>query len=300
MENVGLAIFNVLLVVCAAPLLDGVLRQVKARIHSRQGPPILQTYFDLAKLLVKEDQRGVNQLLFAWAPVVCMASVILSALFVPMAGLSPLGFSGDAIVFLYVLTMAPLCMCLGGMASGSPYAYAGANREIMTLMAVEPVVAICLITSGIRAHSLNLADCVNAYAAGAPALSMIIATIAFFLILPAELSKVPFDQAEAETEIMEGPLIEYSGRKLALFKWSFYAKQIVLITLFVEWFLPWPHMNFVPLDILATLIKVVIVAVIIEVIAQIFPRFKIHQSIRYFYAVVAFSVGGLVLAVMGL
>ncbi len=300
MTNIAVGVFNILLVLLAAPLLDGVLRKVRARIHSRQGPPVLQTYYDLAKLMVKEDQSGANNFLFNAAPVICLGSVLLAALFVPMGGVVPLGFSGDILVLVYVLTLAPIFLCLGGMASGSPYAYVGVNREIMLLMVVEPVLAVALISTAVKANSLMLAQCIDRYVSSAPEISLIVGAIAFFLILQPEVSKVPFDLAEAEQEIMEGPLIEYSGRKLALLKWSMYSKQIVLIGLFTGVFLPWPGTGFLPFGILIALVKILVAAVLVEVVAQVFPRLKINQAVRYFAIVIAVALTGLALAVMDL
>jgi formate hydrogenlyase subunit 4 len=159
---------------------------------------------------------------------------------------------------------------------------------------------VSLITAAIKAHSLMLSTCVERYAAGVPEISLIIGAIAFFLILQPESGKVPFDLAEAEQEIMEGPLIEYSGRKLALMKWAMYSKQLVLIALLVGTFFPWPKTGFLLLDVGITLIKIFIGAVLVEVIAQVFARLKINQAIRYFAIVVAVAMTGLILAVMGL
>jgi formate hydrogenlyase subunit 4 len=224
----------------------------------------------------------------------------MAALFVPMGGVIPMAFSGDILVLIYVLTIAPVFMCLGGMASGSPYAYVGVSREIMLLMVVEPVMAVTFIVTAIKANSLMLSTCIARYASSPPDISMIIGAIAFFLVLQPEVGKVPFDIAEAEQEIMEGPMIEYSGRKLALLKWSLYSKQIVLIALLVGAFFPWPRTGSLPLDILLNLVKILIGAVLVEVVAQVFARLKINQAIRYFAIVIAVAVTGLILAVMGL
>jgi formate hydrogenlyase subunit 4 len=298
--HVVIGVFNVLVVLIAAPLVDGILRKVRARIHSRQGPPVFQTYYDLAKLMVKEDQGAVNNFLFNAAPVFCLAAILMAALFVPMGGVIPLGFAGDMLVLIYVLTLAPVCMCLGGMASGSPYAYVGISREIMLLMVVEPVLAVTLIATAVKANSLMLTNCIERYVSSPPDISLIIGAIAFFLILQPEVGKVPFDLAEAEQEIMGGPLVEYSGRKLALLKWSMYSKQIVLIALLVGTYFPWPKTGRLPLDVAITLVKILITAVLVEVVAQVFARLKINQAIRYFAIVIAVAVTGLVLAVMGL
>jgi formate hydrogenlyase subunit 4 len=298
--HVAIGVFNILVVLVAAPFVDGILRRVRARIHSRQGPPLMQPYYDLAKLMVKDDQDGANSFIFNTAPFVCLASILLAALFVPMGGIVPLGFAGDMLVLVYILAMAPVAMCLGGMASGSPYAYIGVNREIMLLMMVEPVLAITLIAMAIKSQSLILANCIDRYVSSPPDISLIIGAIAFFLILQPEVGKVPFDLAEAEQEIMEGPLVEYSGRKLALLKWSMYSKQIVLLALMVGTYFPWPKTGSVVLDVVITLVKILIMAILVEVVAQVFARLKINQAIRYFGIVIAVAVTGLVLAVMGL
>jgi formate hydrogenlyase subunit 4 len=298
--NFIIGIFNLLLVLLAAPLLDGVLRKVRARIHSRQGPPVLQTYFDLAKLMVKEDQAAVNNFIFAAAPVACLGSVLLASLLIPMGGVVPLGFGGDVVFLIYVLALSPIAICLGGMASGNPYAFIGVNREVMMLIVVEPVLAITLIASALRAHSLLLATSVQYIAQHPPSISLLICAIAFSLAVQLEVAKLPFDLTEAEQEIVEGPLIEYSGRKLALLKWSLYSKQIVFLTLFVEAFVPWPRMGILPLDILITLAKVALAAVVVEAVAQVFTRSKIKQTMGYFASVIAFALAGLVLAAMGL
>ncbi len=300
MTHVAIGVFNILIVLVAAPFVDGILRKVRARIHSRQGPPLMQPYYDLAKLMVKEDQQGVNGFIFNAAPFVCLASTLMAALFMPMGGIIPLGFAGDMLVLIYILAIAPIALCLGGMASGSPYAYVGANREIMLLMVVEPVLAVTMISMSIKAQSLMLSNCIDRYVMSPPDISLIIGAIAFFLILQPEVGKVPFDLAEAEQELMEGPLIEYSGRKLALFKWSMYSKQIVLMALMVGMYFPWPKTGSLVLDVVITLVKILIMAILVEVVAQVFARLKINQAIRYFGIVIAVAVTGLVLAVMGL
>lgn len=300
MTNVAVGVFSVLLVLVAAPLLDGVLRKVRARIHSRQGPPLLQSYYDLAKLMVKEDQRGANDFLFNLAPIVCLGSTLLAALFLPMGGIIPMGFAGDILALVYLLAITPLFLCFGGLASGSPYACIGVSREVMLLIVVEPVLAISLVSMAIKANSLALAQCIERYVAGPPEISLIIGAIATFLILQPEVARVPFDLAEAEQEIMEGPLIEYSGRKLALLKWSFYSKQIVMAMLLAGVFVPWPRTGMLPVDVAITLVKILIVAVLVEVVAQVFARLKINQALRYFAIVIAVACTGLALAVMGL
>lgn len=299
LKLIAIGVLNILIVLVLSPLFEGIMRKVRAVIHSRQGPPILQPYYDLAKLMLKDDQEVEGNFLFKSAPVLCLGSIILVALFTPMGTAAPLGFAGDALVLVYLLTMSAVFIIIGGMASGNPYAFLGANREMMLLLVVEPVLAISLLTGAIKAHSLLLSD-ISSFIAGNPAFSMIVAGLAFFLVIQPEMAKVPFDLAEAETEIMEGPLIEYSGRKLAFFKWAFWGKQVIIVSLFAQIFLPWLQTSYTPVNIIINLLKVLVLVVVVELIATLNPRLKIEQAIKYFAGVIIFALAGMALALLGL
>lgn len=299
LKLLGIGVLNILIVLALSPLYEGIMRKVRAVIHSRQGPPILQPYYDLAKLMLKDDQEVETNFLFKSAPVLCLGSIILVALFTPMGTAAPLGFAGDALVLVYLLTMSAVFIIIGGMASSNPYAFLGANREMMLLLVVEPVLAISLLTGAIKAHSLLLSD-ISSFIAGNPAFSMIVAGLAFFLVIQPEMAKVPFDLAEAETEIMEGPLIEYSGRKLAFFKWAFWGKQVIIVSLFAQIFLPWLQTSYTPVNIIINLLKVLVLVVVVELIATLNPRLKIEQAIKYFAGVIIFALAGMALALLGL
>lgn len=294
-----IGVLNILIVLFLSPLYEGIMRKVRAVIHSRQGPPILQPYYDLAKLILKDDQEVEGNFLFKSAPVLCLGSIILVALFIPMGTAAPLGFAGDALVLVYLLTMSAVFIMLGGMASSNPYAFLGANREMMLLLVVEPVLAISLLTGAIKAHSLLLSD-ISSFIAGNPTFSMAVAGLAFFLVIQPEMAKVPFDLAEAETEIMEGPLIEYSGRNLAYFKWAFWGKQVIVVSLFGQIFLPWLQTSYTPANIIINLLKVLVLVVVVELIATLNPRLKIEQAIKYFASVIVFALVGMALALLGL
>lgn len=294
-----IGLLNILIVLLLSPLYEGVMRKVRAVVHSRQGPPILQPYYDLAKLMLKDDQEVAGDFLFKSAPFLCLGSVILVALFTPVGTAAPLGFAGDALVLVYLLTMSAVFIILGGMASGNPYAFLGANREMMLLLVVEPVLVISLLTGAIKAHALGLNQIIS-FISSTPSFSMVVAGLAFFLVIQPEMAKVPFELAEAETELMEGPLLEYSGRKLALFKWAFFAKQFIFVSLFVQVFLPWPQTHFALFGIVLSLLKSLVLTVIVELIAVLNPRLKIEQAIKYFAGVIVFALLGIALALLGL
>ena len=277
-----LAIVNPLLVILVAPLSEGVMRKLKALIHSRIGPPLTQPYLDLLKLLGKEDLKVTGNPIFSLAPVITFASISVAALFTPMGTHPPLGFAGDLIVLVYFLALGSVGVMLGGASAGSPYGALGVAREMMLAMMVEIIVMASLIVGVIHIQSFDLGRLSLWSRQSGPTLSMTIAAIAFFLALQVQLGKLPFDIPDADQEIMGGPLMEASGPKLALYKWSYFAKQILLASLFLEVFVPWPKTGIVPVDMLIHLIKVFIVLILVGVIDAVNPRIRVDHAISYF------------------
>ena len=280
--TLSLAIVNLVLVILVAPFSEGVMRKLKATVHSRKGPPLTQPYLDLLKLLGKEDLQVTGNPLFSLAPVITFAGILVAALFTPMGTAPPLGFAGDLIVLVYFLALASVGVMLGGTSTGSPFGALGVAREMMLAMMVEIIVMASLIVGVIHIQSFDLGRLSTGYHQSGPALSMIIAAIAFFLALQVQLGKLPFDIPDADQEIMGGPFMEASGPKLALYKWSYFAKQILLASLFLEVFLPWPKTGVVPVDILIHLIKVFIVLLVVGLIDAVNPRIRVDHAISYF------------------
>lgn len=294
-----LGVINLALVLLLSPLFEGIIRKLKATLHSRKGPPIIQPYLDLLKLLGKEDLRISNNFLIGFSPVLCLASIMVVALLIPIGAGPPLSFAGDVIVLIYFISLAAIAVMLGALSSESPYSYIGMSREMMLSLSVEIIIVISLLVGVVRAGSFEISKIIFWYLNSGPALSMVIAAVPFFLVIQAQLGKLPFDIPEADQEIMEGPFIEASGPRLALFKWSFYAKQIIFTCLFVEVFIPWPKLGVLPLDILITLGKALIVILIVGLIDIVNPRLRIDQAIRYFMGVLILSLVALSFAVIG-
>jgi len=293
-----MAVINAGLALLLSPLLEGIMRKLRARIHSRIGPPIVQPYYDLLKLLGKEDLRAGDPWL-GFAPILALASTLTASLLIPLGGEAPLAGAGDLLVFLYFVGISAVAVIFMGMVSWSPYGFLGSSREMMIYLSVEPVLFITLITAAVHARSLKLYDLVLWNHAMGPQISMVIAAIAFFLVLQAQLGRLPFDIAEAETEIMGGPSIEIGGPKLALFKWNFHAKLLIFTAVFVEVFIPWPKIfQFVP-DLGLTLGKVLLTLLVVAGIDAVNPRLRIDQAIVFFFGVTMVSLAGLALALVG-
>jgi formate hydrogenlyase subunit 4 len=299
--RLGTGAVNVGLTLLLAPLAEGILRKVTARIQSRQGPPLIQPYLDLLKLLGKEDiESGTSPRLQRLAATLALASVLGVALLVPMGGRAPLGGQADAIALVYLLAFCGISTLLGAMAAGSTYSLIGMSREMMAMMTLEPVLGIAVIVGAIHTGSLRLDPVLagSVYAGtGVPWAGLVMLGVGLFS-LQAFLGRLPFDVAEAETEIMEGPLIEYSGPKLALFKYAQMAKIVVYAALFVGLFVPWGS-GIYAVDLVLFLGKVLVLTLLVTLVAATHARFRIDQAMKYYLGLMAVSLAALVLALWG-
>jgi formate hydrogenlyase subunit 4 len=294
-----LCLLNAAVALFLSPLCEGITRKLRAAIHSRIGPPITQPYWDLLKLLGKEDLRSVGGIAYASLPAITLGSALLLATLIPLGTTAPLAFAGDMIVVIYVAAMSSVLIMLGGFASASPYAFIGSSREMMMLLSVEPILAIALAVGAFKARTLDIAGIVYWQVRNGPSISMAIAGVAFFLALQAVAGKLPFDIAEADQEIMGGPFIEQSGPRLALARWAVWVKQFALVFLLVAVFFPWPHLGIFLADLLLTIVKALIVFVLVSVIDVVNPRLRIDQAMGYYMRVAFSSLAALAFAVIG-
>lgn len=294
------ALLNVVLVLLLAPLYEGLLRKLKAALHSRLGPPITQPFLDTFKLLGKEDLRTASGFVYTVSPSLAFASVLLLATLLPMGQTPPFAFAGDVIVILYIAASSTVLLMLTAWASGSPYAAVGGSREMMLLLTVEPVVAVALVVGALKAGTLSAGGIAAWNAGHGPSISMIMAAVALFLAVQAQAGKLPFDVAEAEQELMGGPLVEQSGPRLALFRLTLWARQLVFALLLVELFIPWPHVGSLVPDLLLTLVKALVVLVLVAVVDVVNPRLRVEQAMGYYLRVGVTSLAALAFAIIGM
>jgi len=299
---VGLGIANVALALGLAPLFEGIVRKVTARIQSRQGPPLLQPYFDLFKLLGKEDiESGQSPVMQRFAAYLSLATVLTVAGLVPMGGRSPLGAGSDVILLIYLLTLSGIATLLAGLAAGSTYSLVGVSREMMAMLTLEPLLAIAIVIGAVHTGTLRLDPVLNGsvYHAGSFPLAGLMMLLIILFALQAFVGRMPFDTSEAETEIMEGPVMEYSGPKLALFKYARMVKLFVYCALFVALFIPWGQTGLYLLDILILLVKVSVLVLLVTLVAATHARYRIDQVIRYYAGLFGLALVALVFAVSG-
>ena len=297
-----LAIVNALTVLAIAPLCEGVMRKVTARIQSRQGPPLLQPYYDLLKLLGKEDiESGHSPRMQRFAAYLSLATMMAIAALIPLGYRVPLQGSGDAILLIYLLTLSGMATLLAGLAAGSTYSLLGISREMMNMILLEPIFAIAIVVGVVHTGSFGLQDVLNGsvYAAGGIPYSGLILLGVLLLAFQAFVARVPFDISEAETELMEGPLVEYSGPKLALFKSAHMSKLVVHGALFTALFVPWGSALSLPVAWLLFWVKVIGLVLLATLVAAVHARYRIDQAVRFFSVLLGVAMGALVLASYG-
>lgn len=241
-EFILLAVVQALVLLLIAPVFTGISRVMRAKMHSRQGPGILQDYRDLMKLMRRQDVApAASGMMFRIMPYELLGSVLLVAMVIPVVSLaSPLGVAGDLITIAYLFAFSRFVFAASGLETGSPYAALGASRESTLGVLVEPTMILALLVAALINGSTNIGNISTAIATGqvqAPT-AMLLAFIAFGFAAYIEMGKLPFDMAEAEQELQEGPLTEYSGQSLAILKWGLGLKKIVVAAMFVGIFIP--------------------------------------------------------------
>ncbi len=263
-------------------------RKITARVQFRKGPPLLQPFYDFFKLLLVKETilpKHGSPLIFLLAPVFAVFGATMAGVFIllPLFNITT-GFRGDLLVIFYMLTIPSLSYILGSLASGNPLASVGASREIKLILSYE--LTFLLVIAGVIMKSgqqFDLYSVIHAQQAGSPfigSISGVLLFIAGLFCLQAKLGLVPFDMAEAETEITEGMFIEYSGPAYALIKLTKYIMLFILPS-----FITAILMNGFRLEgigILWAVVKVIIVVLLLTLIRNTNPRLKIKQAINFF------------------
>jgi len=229
--NWAFKIAGILIFLLLPPYLDGIARRVKARLQYRRGPPLMQTWYDLRKLFSIPSVIPTRSAMFRLAPYLALASAIAAALLLPYGGYVPLDYGYNLIVFFYVVVMVSVFLMLGGFSVQSAFSHLGSAREMTLLLTVEPILAVVYGVLAYNAGSLNIATIFSNLHA-TPSLLLAILILAYALYV--ESGFVPFDVAEAEQEVIGGPLSEYSGRLLGVFYYAIYIKRFALLWFFVS------------------------------------------------------------------
>ncbi len=278
-------------------------RKVTARVQYRVGPPFLQPFIDLVKLLGKEIviPSGASRGVFLSAPLIGLAGVIAVSTILWVNQFFTEGFAGDWIVIIYLLTVPSLSLIIAGFASGNPLASLGSSREMKLVIAYELPFILVMLVPVISAHSIRIGEILEAQTTGifAGNVSGVLAIIVAIFCVQAKLGLVPFDIAEAENEIVGGPIIEYSGPCLAVFRLMknmlFFVLPFFLIILFFG------GLRLDGINLLWTVLEYVGIVAVITVIRNTNPRVRIDQAVRFFWGpMTIIAAVAVILAINGL
>lgn len=288
----GLAIMLMLVngVLLGAGLFSWVERRLIGRFHNRVGPNrwgpfgMLQPMADLVKLLTKEDltPKGADRILFTIVPVAMLAPVILTMAVVPFAKDTALANLNVGVLYILAVTsITSIAIFMAGWASDNRYAMFGASRGVAVLISYEVPVVMSLLGVVLVAGSMSLDDVVSAQAVP----FFLVQPLAFFVFLAgtsAELNRTPFDLAEAESEIIAGFHIEYSGVKFALIQAAEFGAVLTTSAVMVTLFLGgWSGPFSAYLGWAWFLLKIGVLAFIFSWVRATFPRLRIDQMLAF-------------------
>ena len=347
MTNTTLTILFWILVVPVTIVLgliaEWIVRKVSALVQWRVGPPLFQPVYDVMKLMGKEIliPQEANKTVFLLAPLVGLVGVLLLSVILWWTLIFPSEniLVGDVIVAIYLMVLPSLALILGGSSSASPHASVGTAREMKLVIGYElPLVLafiVVLIKTAGQGQQLSMAE----LSQHAPVLSIsgMLAFIVALLCIQAKAGFVPFDIAEAETELGSGILMEYSGALLGLWK-LMHAVMLVALPLFLVTIFMGGYgaihlsgtggivaiilllifvigrflsgrskfmdvlalLSFIVVCILAGLGKYVLILVLMILIKNTNPRLRIDQALKFFwvYCFVA-MVAAIILASVG-
>ena len=234
------------LLLVLAPLITGCIRNWKARLQNRRGPRVWQPYFDLIKFLRKDMVISEHaSWVFSAAPYVVFITALLVGLMVPMVTTqAPLSLFGGVLAVVGLLALGRFFMALGGLDPASAFGGMGSSREMTIAAIAEPALMLAIFTVAITVGSTDFSHMVAAsQQSGWDMLNPthLMAFAALFIVLLAETGRIPIDNPSTHLEltmIHEAMLLEYSGRYLALMEWGASIKQLVLMAILVNIFLP--------------------------------------------------------------
>ncbi len=278
------------LVLALAPLLTGLVRKVKARLLRRRGPPLLQPYRDLLRLLQKEVVIAHNaSWLFRVSPYMIFAATWVAAALVPTFAIGlTFSWSADLIAITALIGSARFFLALAGMDVGTSFGGIGASREVMIASLAEPAMIMITFTLALIAGSTQLSSIAQFMLSPAAGLSVSLglALIALVIVAIAENARVPVDNPATHLELTmvhEAMLLEYSGRHLAMVEFAAALKLLLYVSMIACIFVPWglagagAGIGALLLGVVAYLAKLTVGAVLLGVFETAIAKMRVFR-----------------------
>ncbi len=277
------------------PLLQGIVNRVKAMFAGRRGPPLLQLYFDLAKLLRKSAVYSTTTTwLFRAGPAASLAALLMAALLLPLGGglPAPVSFAGDVVLFAYLLGAARFATVLAALDTGSAFEGMGASREASFGVLAEPALFLSIAALALARGSISwtpiLQSEMQAWHLFGPALTMLVG--ALLLVALAENSRIPFDDPNTHLELTmvhEVMVLDHSGPDLAFILYGASLKLFLLGAIVER--LAFPFEASYPGHVALFLAGMVVFAVVVGIIESTFARLRLRAVPQILIAASVFA-----------
>ena len=291
-----------LIALAGAPLLLGVINRTKAVFAGRKGPPLVQPYYDLFKLLAKGAVYSrTTTWVFRAGPVVGLASVVTALMLVPFGGLpAPIAFPGDLILFAYLLGMMRFATVLAALDTGSSFEGMGASREVYFSALAEPALILGLAAVARETGNLSLTGMAEALGHGAwwtGGAAMGLVAVALFVVFLAENARIPVDDPNTHLEltmIHEVMVLDHGGPDFAFILYGAALKMWVLAAVIVN--VGFPLRTGVPaLDVVLGLACMAFLAVVTGVVESSMSRLRLSRVPQLLISAGALATAALVL-----
>lgn len=306
MAVLGVIVQTIFLIILA-PLVSGFIRKIKNNIRMRKGAPVLQPYYNLFKLLSKDEVISENSSwIFRLSPFIVLASSITALLLMPVInGMVSLNQMGDILVLIFLLALGRFFLALAGLDAASAFGGMGSSREMFISSLVEPVMLVAVFVAALNCGSTSLAVISSA---SIFKLSTLVAALALLIVTIAETSRIPVDNQETHLELTmvhEAMALEYSGRSLALIELSAHIKQLILYSLLANILSPFnpAYINAGSLSIFMALglylIKVFLIGVSIAIIEVSMAKMRLFRVVDFLGFSFVLSILAVVLQTAG-
>ncbi len=305
-ENLSIhTVLHIAVVLSFPPLLLGVINRVKAIIGGRRGQPLLQTYYNLRKLLSKESVFSeTTTWVFRFGPVVSVTTALVAAMIVPLGHASaPLSFSGDLILLAYALGLGRFFTMTAALDTGSAFEGMGSAREATYACLAEPVLFLGLLVLARVTGMLSMSGLLGAeLLAGWPgaASALILILVSWFVVLLVENSRIPFDDPNTHLEltmIHEVMVLDHSGPALGLIMYGAAIKLFVFTALIVRLAVP-VQSGYATADWIIFLAGTMLVAILIGIVESIMARLRLPSIPGLLVGAGVLSLFGMILVLV--
>jgi formate hydrogenlyase subunit 4 len=287
--TIGAALLQAGGMLAAAPLLKTAIKKMKARLQNRRGPPLLQGYYDLAKLLGKESVRSETaSWIYGAGPRVYFATALAASTLVPVfVAAAPLEGTGGILLLVGTLALGRFALATAALDTGSPFGGMGSSRDMTIAALAEPALMLGLFASALAAGTMNLGVLVRGLVQQGPSWhpSDLLAFAGLLIIVIAETGRIPVDNPATHLEltmIHEAMVLEYAGPDLAIVEWASAVKELVYLSLLVNLFMPIGiAMSLAPLALLVGFVtwagKVLLLAVFVTLVESTNAKLRLFR-----------------------